>query len=127
MWISETVEGYENVKRDKTVEFVKTTKFVHFCWICGNIVEMKEKYENVNFVHFWICGTLNEIRLWNQIKQVLNEIDENVNEIKQLNLLHGWICGNIDWDMNEKLVNTTEFVTLLNMWDCWMKLVSWIK
>ena len=47
------------------------------------------------------------------------EIDENVNEIKQLNLLHGWICGTIEWDMNEKLDNTTEFVTLLNKWDCW--------
>ena len=36
-------------------------------------------------------------------------------------MLHGWICGTIEWDMNEKSDNTTEFVTLLNMWDCWMR------
>ena len=35
-------------------------------------------------------------------------------------MLHGWICGAIEWDMNEKLDNTTEFVTLLNVWHCWM-------
>ena len=52
-------------------------------------------------LHFWICGTLNEIRLWNQIKQVnlyTFEIDENVKR--------------------DKIV---EFVTWLNMQDYWMR------
>ena len=34
-------------------------------------------------------------------------------------MLHGWICGTIEGDMNEKLDNTTEFVTILNKCDCW--------
>ena len=42
-------------------------------------------------------------------------------------MLHCWICGTVEWDVNDKLDNTTEFVTLLNMWGCWMKLVCWIK
>ena len=48
-------------------------------------------------LHFWISGTLNEIWLWNQIKQVnlyTFEIDENVKRDK-----------------------TIDFVALLNMWD----------
>ena len=36
-------------------------------------------------------------------------------------MLHGWICGTIEWEMNEKLDNTSEFVTLLKMWGCWMR------
>ena len=48
------------------------------------------------------------------------EMDENVNEIKQLNLAHGWIYGTVEWDEIVKLDYTTEFVTLLNVWDCWM-------
>ena len=45
---------------------------------------------------------------------------------------HCWICGSVEWDMNVKLDNTTEFVTLLNVWDCWMRwdcdirLYNWI-
>ena len=34
---------------------------------------------------------------------------------------HGWICGTVEWDMNVKLDNTTEFVTLLNRCDYWMR------
>ena len=34
---------------------------------------------------------------------------------------HCWICGTVEWDMNEKLDNTTEFVILLNIWNCWMR------
>ena len=73
------------------------------CWISGTV----EGDENVNeirplaLLHFLICGTLNEIRLWNQ-KRLVNlytiEIDENVKRDK-----------------------TVEFVTLLNVWDCWMR------
>ena len=37
------------------------------------------------------------------------EIDENVKRDKT-----------VEWDMIVKVDNTTEFVTLLNMWDCWM-------
>ena len=45
---------------------------------------------------------------------------------------HCWICGTVEWDMNEKLDNTTEFVILLNIWDCWIRydceirLYNWI-
>ena len=57
---------------------------------------------------------------------------------------HCWICGSVEWDMNVKLDNTTEFVTLwisgtdewdmtvkvdnttefatlLNVWECWIR------
>ena len=72
-WISATVEGYENVNEIRPL----------------------------TLLHFWKCGTLNEIRLWNQIKQVnlyTFEIDENVKRDK-----------------------TVEFVTWLNMWDYWLR------
>ena len=75
-------------------------------------------------LQFWICGTLNEIRLWNQIKLVnlyTFEIDENLNEIRQLKLWHCWMCGTVEWDENVKLDNKTEFVWLLNIWNCWIK------
>ena len=36
-------------------------------------------------------------------------------------MVHGWICGTVEWDMNVKLDNTTEFVTLLNKCDCWKR------
>ena len=29
-------------------------------------------------------------------------------------MVHCWICGTVEWDMNVKVDNTTEFVTLLN-------------
>ena len=69
-------------------------------------------------------GLLNKIRLWNQLRLVnlyTIEIDENVNEIKQLNLAHGWIYGTVEWDEIVKLDYTTEFVTLSNILDCWMR------
>ena len=31
-WISETVEGYENVKRDKTIDFVALLNMWDFEW-----------------------------------------------------------------------------------------------
>ena len=86
-------------------------------------------------------GLLNEIRLWNQ-KRLLNlytiEIDENLNEIRPLTLLHFWICRTMNeirlWnqiklvnlytfeiDENVKRDKTVEFVTLLNVWYCWMR------
>ena len=37
-----------------------------------------------------------------------------------MNLSHGWIYGTVEWDEIVKLDNTTEFVTLLNMMDCWV-------
>ena len=73
---------------------------------------------------------MNEIRLWNQIKLVnlyTFEIDENVKRDKTvefvtlLNLWHCWMCGTVEWDENVKLDKTIEFVTLLNVWDLWMR------
>ena len=72
----------------------------------------------MNLWHCWICGTLNEIRLWNQIKLVnlyTFEIDENLNEIRQLKLWHCWMCGTVEWDENVKLDNTSELEF------CWMR------
>ena len=34
---------------------------------------------------------------------------------------HCWICGSVEWDINVKLDNTTEFVTLFNKCDCWRR------
>ena len=53
-------------------------------------------------------GLLNEIRLWNLIRQVICETFEYV-----------WT---VERDENVKRDQTIEFVTLFNMWDCWMRL-----
>ena len=92
-----TFEIDENVKRDKTVEFV-TWLNIWNCWM---------RWECKTRKNSWICdtvecvGLLNEIRLWNQIRLVnlyTFEIDENVKRDK-----------------------TVEFVTWLNIWNCWMR------
>ena len=49
------------------------------------------------------------------------EIDENVKVIKQLDFSHGRTYGTVEWDENVKREKTVEFVTLLNVWDCWMR------
>ena len=38
-----------------------------------------------------------------------------------MNLAQGWIYGTVEWDEIVKLDYTTEFVTLSNIWDCWMR------
>ena len=84
-WISASVEGDENVKRDKTINFIALLNTWN-CWIRYDVKKIR---------------LLNEIRLWNQIRLVnlyTFEIDENVKRGK-----------------------TVEFVTWLNMWDCWMR------
>ena len=53
--------------------------------------------------------------------------DKTVEFVTWLNMWDCWMCGTDEWDMNEKLDNTTKFVTLLNMWGFWMKLDCWIK
>ena len=53
--------------------------------------------------------------------------DKTVEFVTWLNMWDCWMCGTDEWDMNEKLDNTTEFATLLNVWGCWMKLDCWIK
>ena len=52
-------------------------------------------------------GLLNEIRLWNWIRQ--------------LNLWQYWISATVERDENIKRVKTIEFVIVFNMWDCWMR------
>ena len=38
-----------------------------------------------------------------------------------MNLSHGWIYGTVEWDENVKRDKIDEFVTLLNMWEYWMR------
>ena len=63
--------------------------------------------------HCWIYGIVE----WNEIVKL-----DNTTELELC-----WICGTVECDMNEKLYYTTEFVTLLNMWDCWMRYESEIR
>ena len=42
----------------------------------------------------------------------------------QLNLIQYWISATVERDENVKRDQTIEFVTLFNMWDCWMRLDS---
>ena len=49
------------------------------------------------------------------------EIDENVKVIKQLDFSHGRTYVTVELDENVKREKTVEFVTLLNVWDCWMR------
>ena len=48
-WISETVEGYENVKQDKTIDYVALLNIWDFEW---NLTV--ESNKTSKFVHFWI-------------------------------------------------------------------------
>ena len=78
-WIYGTVEGDENVKRDKTVEFVTLLNVwdIWMRWEC----EIDNKTEFVRLLNIW--------NFW---------IIYNVNNIKILNLLHFWICGTVEWN-----------------------------
>ena len=87
-WISATVEGDENVKRDKTIDFVALLNTWN-CWI---------RY-NVKRLEYWICYTVEYMGQMNEIWMR--------NYIIQLNLWHCWICGSVEWDMNVKLENKT--------------------
>ena len=50
------------------------------------------------------------------------EGDMNVKLEIQLNLWQYWISANVERDENVKRDQTIEYVTVFNMWDCWMRL-----
>ena len=75
-------------------------------------MEHRIRYD-INKLEYWICYIVDIVWTvdWDMIMKVNNTTY----------LWHCWMCGTVEWDETVKLDNITEFVTLLNMWECWKR------